>query len=77
MTEKTTKELSAYEERLAEALRKKADSKCPFCGHRSYYFLEQATGPWLVLCCQKCGFKLEYLIDILMEGIGEEGNDVS
>ena len=76
MTENNTSELTDYEDMLTNVLRAKADSSCPSCGNNSYFFLGPITGPWLVLCCQNCGLKMEYLIDVLTDNLEAEDDDV-
>ncbi len=77
MAENIPDELTNFEEMLTDALKAKANKFCPSCGHNKFFFMGPTTGPWLVLCCQNCGFKLEYLIDILTENTGGEKDDVS
>ena len=76
MTENRTGELTDYQQMLLDKLREKADSSCPSCGNNSYFFLGPVTGPWLVLCCQHCGLKMEYLIDVLIDRLEAEEYDV-
>ena len=75
MADSNSHELNEYEEMLGEAVRAKTrDEPCPRCGNTTYFFLGPPRGPWLTLCCQNCGFKLEYLVDVLLEGIEAEEN---
>ena len=76
MTENKQRELTDFEHTLAAALQTKADSSCPSCGNNSFFFLGPTAGPWVALCCQRCGLKTEYLIDILMGDLEAEEEDV-
>lgn len=73
MTNNDFGELTEYEIRLNDAVRAKTnDEPCPRCENTTYYFLGPTGGAWLTLCCQKCGFKLEHLVDVLLEDLDEE-----
>lgn len=77
MAQNRTYEFGDYERMLERALRiKTEDTPCPRCANTTYFFLGPITGPWLDICCQNCGFRLEYLIDILLEGLDAEEDNV-
>lgn len=75
--ERNTYELGDYERMLEEALViVTKDKPCPRCENTTYYFLGPVMDPWLDICCQKCGFRLQYLIDVLVESyVAEENNE--
>lgn len=65
--------LDKRETRMAEAKDiKTKDAPCPHCGHNTFFSLGSTTGPWFTICCQNCGAKMEFLIDLLLKGVGEE-----
>ena len=70
-------ELSEIEKIMIRAVSiKTKDSPCPRCENTTYFILGPTSSPWLVVCCQNCGFKLEYLADVLLKDVDEEANRV-
>ncbi len=69
--------LSEIEKVLSNAVRVKTkDSPCPRCENPTFFVLGPTTGSWFVVCCQRCGFKLEYLSDVLLKNLEKEGYSV-
>ena len=77
MTIRSAYELTDYETKLGKALNAKTgQSPCPCCGNTNFYIMGSSSDPWFVICCRNCGLKLEFLVDLLVKDINEEGSDV-
>ena len=77
MSIRSTYELTNFEMKLGRAVNAKTErSPCPCCGNTKFYIIGASSDPWFVICCQNCGLKLEFLVDVLLKDINEEGSDV-